>query len=305
MLVGSNKHWKQYSSKISTIFVSNFRFTTMEVQQVIRKWKHRNSIDRRTSNLVLLRMKPMKSLKRGETNSKLEWSSVFTVIKKKRLVAVRKEFLNLSVCAEIVLWSVGFSKNRAVEHSTGRFLCFQDAVSRWNLLANASRSFQDDLMLPERIQRQFRAALEHNEEKLLSKTTFSLIELLTRCLMILISRIEVSTDSWRFDRSIYAVGEWDDWRSTLHSSNESRKLIDRFPDVFFFFYRKIYLAHGPTLIMPTWFCSRSWFDFLGGFDEIAQVNVSSHISRLIYFLRILFLGSLWRFNVFLSSSPTR
>lgn len=50
-------------------------------------------------------------------------------------------------------------------------------------------------MLPERIQRQFRAALEHNEEKLLSKTTFSLIELLTRCLMILISRIEVSTDS--------------------------------------------------------------------------------------------------------------
>jgi hypothetical protein len=25
--------------------------------------------------------------------------------------------------------------------------------------------------------------------------------------------------------------------------------------------------------MPTWFCSRSWFDRLGGFDEIAKVSM--------------------------------
>ncbi|CAG2235945.1 UDP-GlcNAc:betaGal beta-1,3-N-acetylglucosaminyltransferase-like protein 1 [Mytilus edulis] len=30
---------------------------------------------------------------------------------------------------------------------------------------------------------------------------------------------------------------------------------------------QIYTSHGPTVIMPTWFCSRSVFDKVGGFDE--------------------------------------
>jgi hypothetical protein len=40
--------------------------------------------------------------------------------------------------------------------------------------------------------------------------------------------------------------------------------------------------------MPTWFCSRSWFDRLGGFDEIAKVSMFLNI--LIIFDS--FLGSL-------------
>ncbi|KAJ9596448.1 hypothetical protein L9F63_012532 [Diploptera punctata] len=32
-------------------------------------------------------------------------------------------------------------------------------------------------------------------------------------------------------------------------------------------YLQIYTSHGPTLIMPTWFCNRDIFDRIGGFSE--------------------------------------
>ncbi|XP_078081551.1 queuosine-tRNA galactosyltransferase isoform X2 [Mustelus asterias] len=30
---------------------------------------------------------------------------------------------------------------------------------------------------------------------------------------------------------------------------------------------QVFTSHGPTVIMPTWFCSREWFDRIGMFDE--------------------------------------
>ncbi|XP_028978147.2 UDP-GlcNAc:betaGal beta-1,3-N-acetylglucosaminyltransferase-like protein 1 isoform X1 [Esox lucius] len=30
---------------------------------------------------------------------------------------------------------------------------------------------------------------------------------------------------------------------------------------------QVYTSHGPTVIMPTWFCSRDWFQRVGNFDE--------------------------------------
>ncbi|XP_067260110.1 queuosine-tRNA galactosyltransferase isoform X6 [Chanodichthys erythropterus] len=30
---------------------------------------------------------------------------------------------------------------------------------------------------------------------------------------------------------------------------------------------QVYTSHGPTVIMPTWFCSRDWFQTVGRFDE--------------------------------------
>ncbi|XP_047398887.1 UDP-GlcNAc:betaGal beta-1,3-N-acetylglucosaminyltransferase-like protein 1 isoform X6 [Sciurus carolinensis] len=32
----------------------------------------------------------------------------------------------------------------------------------------------------------------------------------------------------------------------------------------------VFTAHGPTVIMPTWFCSRAWFSHVGPFDEGGQ-----------------------------------
>ncbi|XP_067115483.1 queuosine-tRNA galactosyltransferase isoform X2 [Osmerus mordax] len=30
---------------------------------------------------------------------------------------------------------------------------------------------------------------------------------------------------------------------------------------------QVYTSHGPTVVMPTWFCSREWFETVGTFDE--------------------------------------
>ena len=35
---------------------------------------------------------------------------------------------------------------------------------------------------------------------------------------------------------------------------------------------QIYTSHGPTVIMPTWFCKREIFDTVGGFDEGGKVS---------------------------------
>ncbi|XP_072513321.1 queuosine-tRNA galactosyltransferase isoform X2 [Salminus brasiliensis] len=32
-------------------------------------------------------------------------------------------------------------------------------------------------------------------------------------------------------------------------------------------YTQVYTSHGPTVVMPTWFCSRDWFHKVGSFDE--------------------------------------
>uniref|UniRef100_A0A9L0JV65 UDP-GlcNAc:betaGal beta-1,3-N-acetylglucosaminyltransferase like 1 n=1 Tax=Equus asinus TaxID=9793 RepID=A0A9L0JV65_EQUAS len=33
---------------------------------------------------------------------------------------------------------------------------------------------------------------------------------------------------------------------------------------------RVFTSHGPTVVMPTWFCSRAWFSHVGPFDEGGQ-----------------------------------
>ncbi|XP_076442714.1 queuosine-tRNA galactosyltransferase-like [Babylonia areolata] len=51
-------------------------------------------------------------------------------------------------------------------------------------------------------------------------------------------------------------------------------------------YTQMYTSHGPTVIMPTWFCARKVFDTVGGFDEGGKGIPED----LIFFLRHLELG---------------
>nr|CAD7455809.1 unnamed protein product [Timema tahoe] len=46
-------------------------------------------------------------------------------------------------------------------------------------------------------------------------------------------------------------------------------------------YRQIYTSHGPTLIMPTWFCDRKVFERVGGFSESGKGTPED----LIFFYR--------------------
>ena len=36
----------------------------------------------------------------------------------------------------------------------------------------------------------------------------------------------------------------------------------------------VFTSNGPTVIMPTWFCSRAWFAHVGPFDEGGQVSTA-------------------------------
>lgn len=49
---------------------------------------------------------------------------------------------------------------------------------------------------------------------------------------------------------------------------------------------QIYTSNGPTLLMPTWFCHRSVYDFVGGFDESGKGCPED----LIFFYKHLDLG---------------
>lgn len=94
---------------------------------------------------------------------------------------------------------VGYAKNRAVEISTGEYLCFQDV---------------DDIMLPRRIEVQHSIAKDNVNAIVGGKF-----------------RRKPEDATLRFSR----------WANNL----EKEQLLVQ-----------IYTSHGPTIIMPTWFCHR-------------------------------------------------
>ncbi|XP_060076510.1 UDP-GlcNAc:betaGal beta-1,3-N-acetylglucosaminyltransferase-like protein 1 [Ylistrum balloti] len=124
---------------------------------------------------------------------------------------------------------VGFAKNKAVQASSGRFLCFLDA---------------DDVMHKERVARQYQAALSH--PKCIVGSKFHRLP-------------EGSTE--RYTR----------WANTISQEQ---------------LYTQIYTSHGPTVLMPTWFCSRDVYNKVGGFDEGGKGVPED----LIFFYRHLELG---------------
>lgn len=105
---------------------------------------------------------------------------------------------------------VGYAKNRAVDQSSGEYLCFLDA---------------DDCMARDRVRKQFEAC-------------FSDCGLILGCCF----HREPSDSTPRYTK----------WANSLITSQ---------------LYTQIYTSFGPSVIMPTWFCHRSVYDRIGGFDE--------------------------------------
>ena len=108
---------------------------------------------------------------------------------------------------------VGYAKNKAVQQSSGKYLCFLDA---------------DDVMHKSRIQSQLS----------LAKT--------------LESNTVIGT---KFHR----LPEGSTKRYTLWANTTTQDQL----------YTQRYTSHGPTVIMPTWFCHRSVFD-VQSFDETSN-----------------------------------
>nr|XP_022317054.1 UDP-GlcNAc:betaGal beta-1,3-N-acetylglucosaminyltransferase-like protein 1 isoform X1 [Crassostrea virginica] len=124
---------------------------------------------------------------------------------------------------------VGYAKNKAVNQSSGTYLCFQDI---------------DDVMSSDRVSKQFQAAK--------SKTN-----------SIVGSQFHRKPDG--------STERFTKWANQLT------------PDQL---YSQIYTSHGPTLIMPTWFCHRSVFSKVGGFSEGGKGEPED----LIFFLQHLEMG---------------
>lgn len=108
---------------------------------------------------------------------------------------------------------VGYAKNRAVDESTGKFMCFLDA---------------DDIMHCNRVQKQYDVAVQKPN----------------------------SIVGCKFNR----VPEGSTERYTQWANNLKP----------FQLYTQIFTSHGPTIIMPTWFCSRAIFNEVGGFSEAGK-----------------------------------
>nr|XP_045231465.1 UDP-GlcNAc:betaGal beta-1,3-N-acetylglucosaminyltransferase-like protein 1 isoform X5 [Macaca fascicularis] len=207
---------------------------------------------------------------------------------------------------------VGYSKNQAVAQSSGSYLCFLDSMSSVSIFhTETCGSFQDDVMMPQRVRLQHQAAVQHpssivgcrvrrdppnsterytrwinqlTPEQLLTQQhpglTAWLSVVFQRCAPLVFR-------SWRsgsqvgfgpIARLLEAVVET---ASLPASSSRHRCCVPEFsvtsPDfclcchvLFSQFFIVVFTANGPTVIMPTWFCSRAWFSHVGPFDEGGQ-----------------------------------
>ena len=43
-----------------------------------------------------------------------------------------------------------------------------------------------------------------------------------------------------------------------------------------------FMSHGPTVIMPTWFCARQVFNKVGGFSEAGKVSIHIESTWTLY-----------------------
>lgn len=125
---------------------------------------------------------------------------------------------------------VGYAKNQAVRQSCGQYLCFLDI---------------DDIMQPDRIRRQYEAAVTSPPNTIVGS---------------------------RFHR--VPEGSTERYTSWANSLDHEKLEV------------QVFTSHGPTVIMPTWFCSRQVFDAVGGFDERGKGIPED----LIFFYRHLDLG---------------
>nr|XP_021144311.1 UDP-GlcNAc:betaGal beta-1,3-N-acetylglucosaminyltransferase-like protein 1 isoform X1 [Columba livia] len=129
---------------------------------------------------------------------------------------------------------VGFAKNQAVIQSSGTYLCFLDS---------------DDVMMPQRVRLQHEAAIQHPNS-------------IIGCQV----RREPVDSTERYTRWINNLTE-EQLLTQGQGSLAYQILKFQAKDSPRRRGKAVFTSHGPTVIMPTWFCSREWFFHVGKFDE--------------------------------------
>ncbi|KAI4832334.1 hypothetical protein KUCAC02_015306 [Chaenocephalus aceratus] len=144
---------------------------------------------------------------------------------------------------------VGYAKNKAVSQSCGQYLCFQDA---------------DDVMLPQRVCLQYDASVLHPHSLIgcqVQRVPEGSTELRPAPIggnhshRLLRGSVVETACVWRD----YGV-----WRKQRVKPSELERIVVQHAQCMLDI---VYTSHGPTVVMPTWFCSRNWYLKVGPFDE--------------------------------------
>ncbi|XP_032175583.1 UDP-GlcNAc:betaGal beta-1,3-N-acetylglucosaminyltransferase-like protein 1 isoform X4 [Mustela erminea] len=175
---------------------------------------------------------------------------------------------------------VGYSKNQAIAQSSGSYLCFLDS---------------DDVMMPQRVRLQLEAAAQHptsavprrspGRPQAAVQTEFPDFRDHTQSRIPSVLLTTGCTCS-RKDRGFPSLIRYGSllvpcWyassrqiigcrvrREPPNSTERYTRWINQLtPDQLL---TQVFTSHGPTVIMPTWFCSRAWFFHVGPFDEGGQ-----------------------------------
>ncbi|XP_045381766.1 UDP-GlcNAc:betaGal beta-1,3-N-acetylglucosaminyltransferase-like protein 1 isoform X6 [Lemur catta] len=127
---------------------------------------------------------------------------------------------------------VGYSKNQAIAQSSGSYLCFLDS---------------DDVMMSQRVRLQHEAAVQHPTSG---------------------GGISPWEGGHVTEGDLQPIVGCRVRRDPPESTGRYTRWINRLtPDQLL---TQVFTSNGPTVIMPTWFCSRAWFSHVGRFDEGGQ-----------------------------------
>eukprot|EP00075_Anas_platyrhynchos_P038111 XP_027327364.1 UDP-GlcNAc:betaGal beta-1,3-N-acetylglucosaminyltransferase-like protein 1 isoform X3 [Anas platyrhynchos] len=144
---------------------------------------------------------------------------------------------------------VGFAKNQAVIQSSGAYLCFLDS---------------DDVMMPQRVRLQYEAAIQH------PNSVVDWIEQTGAVPDVLLVRRPAhlpqgSSKQILCSQQINKIVGCQVRREPPMSTERYTRWINNLTEEQLL--TQVFTSHGPTVIMPTWFCSREWFYHVGKFDE--------------------------------------
>ncbi|KAG8507564.1 UDP-GlcNAc:betaGal beta-1,3-N-acetylglucosaminyltransferase-like protein 1 [Galemys pyrenaicus] len=233
---------------------------------------------------------------------------------------------------------VGYSRNRAIEQSSGPFLCFLDSGHRQSGASRLARAgtgdeeggrpasclgcvcpvsrpelcvtpagrlplgrlapvallgcedgvlLQDDVMMPQRVRLQLEVAMQHPSS---AGDTGSASRLgprspLPRAVMAVTGRAGMQPCGRGLGGQ--GPGRWAGTavlvspqvvgcqvsRDPPDSTERYTRWINQLsPEQLL---TQVFTSNGPTVVMPTWFCSRAWFSHVGPFDEGGRVSVGA------------------------------
>ncbi|XP_074175699.1 queuosine-tRNA galactosyltransferase isoform X3 [Rhinolophus sinicus] len=163
---------------------------------------------------------------------------------------------------------VGYAKNQAIAQSSGSYLCFLDSVKKEHLIALRRFLGAAAFLLKVSAGSEFLLVLNSSTSEpslhlLLTQPFPDDQEPMCQDDVMMPQRVRLQHEAAaRHPTSIIGCQVR---REPPNSTERYTRWINQLaPDQLL---TQVFTSHGPTVVMPTWFCSRAWFSHVGPFDE--------------------------------------